>query len=102
MKKKNYLIMAVSATAFAVAWLFLLNVFSAYELIHTVDNFITIMVLVLAAVFITIMASVGYLKQKENPAGRKVARVVVTALIMIAFTIAMFYLAIAVALSFWH
>jgi len=99
MKKLNYLIMAVSASVFSVLWLFLCNV---VDFLNDTNELTMIIVFAVVAIGIALLFSQKYLSQKDVSTSKKTVRIVLTALLLLALMIGVFFLAIIILLSFGH
>jgi len=96
MKKLNYLFMAVSASVFSVLWLFLCNVVG---FLNDINELTMIIVFAVVAICIALLFSQRYLTQKDMSTGKKTIRIALTALLLLALMIGVFFLAIFMLLS---
>jgi len=99
MKKLNYIIMAVSASAFSVLWLLLCNV---VDFLTDTNELTMIIVFAVVAVGIALLFSQRCRDQKDISTSKKIVRIALTALLLFALMIGIFYLAIIILLSFGH
>jgi hypothetical protein len=99
MKKQDYLVMSVSASVFSVLWLFLCNV---VDFLNDTNELTMIIVFAVVAIGIALLFSQKYLSQKDVSTSKKTVRIVLTALLLLALMIGVFFLAIIILLSFGH
>jgi len=99
MKKLNYIFMAVSASVFSALWLLLCNV---VDFLSDTNELTTVIVFAVVATVIAFLFSQRYLNQKDVSLRNGRVHIALTALLLLALMLGVFYLAIIMLLSFGH
>ena len=89
--------MAISASLCSVLWLFLCNV---VDLLNDTNEGAMIAVFAVVAIALALLFSQRYLSQKDINTSKRIFRILITALFLLALMIGVFYLTIIILLSF--
>ena len=96
MKKLEYLLMTVLASVFSVVWLYLCNVVDS---LNETTELTKMVVFIVVAIGIALIFTQKRFKQKNMSASKTILCVVLTACLLFALMVGVFFLAIFILLS---